>query len=45
MRKSFKEDYFTYLGRTASPSEVSYWVSQFDQGETNEDIVSGFVGS
>jgi hypothetical protein len=40
-----EQDYFTYLGRSAGPTEVNYWVAQFEEGATNEDIVSGFVGS
>jgi hypothetical protein len=40
-----QQDYQKYLHRTASPSEVAYWVNTFTQGFTNEDIVTGFVSS
>ena len=35
-----------YLGRSAADSEVEYWVDQFvHHGQTNEDLVSGFVSA
>jgi hypothetical protein len=38
--------YQKYLGRTAGQSEIDYWVDQFvHHGKTNEDVVTGFVGS
>lgn len=40
-----QRDYFTYLGRSASQAEVDYWVARFEHGATNEEIISGFVGS
>ncbi len=40
-----QQDYLTFLHRTASPSEVAYWVNAFTQGLTNEDIITGFVSS
>jgi hypothetical protein len=39
-------DYQKYLGRSAGQSEIDYWVDQFaNHGKTNEDVVTGFVGS
>ncbi|MGH7192681.1 MAG: DUF4214 domain-containing protein, partial [Candidatus Saccharimonadales bacterium] len=38
-------DYFTYLGRTASSTDINYWVAQFDRGAHNEDVVAGFLAS
>ncbi|HVX09809.1 MAG TPA: DUF4214 domain-containing protein [Pirellulales bacterium] len=38
-------DYFTYLGRTASPSEIAYWVAQSQQGTTDEEIITAFISS
>ena len=38
-------DYQRYLLRSAGPTEVAFWVGQFGHGTTNEDIVTGFVGS
>jgi hypothetical protein len=39
-------DYLTYLNRSASSTEVAYWVDQFiNHGQTNEDLAAGFVGS
>jgi hypothetical protein len=40
-----QQDYLTFLHRTASQSEVAYWVNAFTQGLTNEDIITGFVSS
>lgn len=37
--------YQRYLGRTAGSSEIAYWVDQFENGVTNNQIVSGFLGS
>lgn len=34
-----------YLGRTASTQEASFWVSQLRNGETDEQVIAGFVGS
>ena len=33
------------LGRKAGQSEVAFWVGQYHQGKTNEDIVTGFLAS
>src|SRR5262249_8338695 len=39
-------NYLKYLGRNAGPTEIAYWVGQFsNHGKTNEDVVTGFVGS
>ncbi len=38
-------DYFIYLGRTASPAEINYWVGQLEHGALNEDVVAGFLAS
>lgn len=38
-------DYAHYLGRTAAQAEVAFWVNAFRHGTTNEDVVTGFVGS
>jgi streptogramin lyase len=39
-------DYQRYLGRAPSVDEVAYWVDQFvNHGQTNEDLIAGFVGS
>jgi hypothetical protein len=35
----------TFLGRSASAAEVNGWVSAFQHGASNEDVVAGFVGS
>ena len=40
-----RDDYETYLDRLPAPSEVNYWVSQFEQGVNNENVVAGFVAS
>ena len=38
-------DYVRYLGRQASTAEVQGWVSDFEHGNSNENVVAGFVGS
>jgi hypothetical protein len=38
-------DYQTYLGRQASGAEVNYWVTAFENGTTNEQVIAGFLGS
>jgi hypothetical protein len=38
-------DYQKYLGRSAGATEVNGWVTAFEQGETNEQIVAQFTGS
>ena len=38
-------DYQQYLGRSASATEVSYWVNVFLTGGSNEQIIAGFVAS
>jgi hypothetical protein len=40
-----RDDYFTYLGRTAAQSEIDNWVTDFRNGLTNESLVAGFIGS
>ena len=40
-----RDDYFRYLGRMASQSEVDGWVNAFTHGLTNEGLVAGFLGS
>ena len=38
-------DYTKYLGRSGSSTEIAYWVNLFLTGYTNEQVISGFVGS
>src|SRR5262249_37157584 len=39
-------DYQRYLNRTPSAAEVTGWVNAFENGgQTNEDVVAGFLGS
>jgi hypothetical protein len=38
-------DYQRYLGRTAAQSEIDGWVSDFEAGYSNENVIAGFVGS
>jgi hypothetical protein len=38
-------DYVRYLSRQASDAEVQGWVSDFEHGYSNENVVAGFVGS
>ena len=40
-----RDDYQTYLSRQPAPAEVNYWVSQFEQGVNNENVVAGFIAS
>ena len=40
-----KIDYEHFLRREPSSNELNYWAAQFGKGETNEDIVAGFIGS
>lgn len=41
-----RDDYMTYLGRSASDGEIDYWVDQFlHHGSRNEDVIAGFIGS
>jgi RHS repeat-associated protein len=44
-RQRVTDDYQRYLGRVPDQTGIDYWVSQFAHGTTNEDIISGFVGS
>jgi hypothetical protein len=37
--------YRTFLGRDPGPDEVNAWVTNFLNGETNQDVTAGFVGS
>jgi ELWxxDGT repeat protein len=39
------DDYFHYLGRAADLAGLNYWLQQFANGETNEDVVADFTGS
>jgi hypothetical protein len=39
------DDYFHYLGRSADPGGLAYWLQQFAAGATNEDVIAGFTGS
>ncbi|HEV3004845.1 MAG TPA: TIGR03118 family protein [Pirellulales bacterium] len=38
-------DYETFLGRTPSPTEETGWLSGFQSGMTNEEVIAGFTGS
>ena len=38
-------NYDSFLDRTPSQSEVTYWVNRFVQGSTNEDLLAAFVGN
>jgi hypothetical protein len=39
-------DYQRYLGRSPDAAGLNYWVDEFvNHGQTNEDLVAGFVGS
>jgi hypothetical protein len=38
-------DYEHYLGRAADPDGLAYWLQQFANGQTNEDVIAGFTGS
>lgn len=39
-------DYQKYLGRQADPGGLAYWLDQFvNHGQTNEDVITGFVAS
>jgi hypothetical protein len=38
-------DYQTYLGRSATTTEVQYWVNFFENGGSNEQVVAGFISS
>jgi hypothetical protein len=40
-----QKDYGTFLGRSAAPAEVNFWVNSFVQGAANENVVAGFVGA
>jgi hypothetical protein len=41
-----QSDYDTFLHRPVSPAEIQSWVSFFMNGDgTNEDVISGFLGS
>jgi hypothetical protein len=37
--------YQRYLGRGASAPEIAFWVNLLKAGSTDEDIVTGFIGS
>jgi hypothetical protein len=38
-------DYFHFLGRAADQAGLDFWVQQFKNGQTNEDLITGFVAS
>jgi hypothetical protein len=38
-------DYEHYLGRPADSAGLQYWLNQFADGATNEDVIAGFTGS
>ena len=38
-------DYQQFLGRAANSTEVSYWVSEFLSGASNEQVNAGFLSS
>ncbi|HEV3345333.1 MAG TPA: DUF4214 domain-containing protein, partial [Pirellulales bacterium] len=38
-------DYEHYLGRAADPGGLQYWLNQFADGASNEDVIAGFTGS
>jgi hypothetical protein len=38
-------DYEHYLGRAADAGGLEYWLNQFADGQTNEDLIGGFTGS
>jgi hypothetical protein len=40
-----QDDYFKFLGRSASDSEVAAFVNAFEHGASNELLIAGFVGS
>ncbi len=40
-----QQTYQRYLGRKAGAKEVAFWVGQYHDGKTNEDIVTGFLAS
>jgi hypothetical protein len=39
------DDYFHYLGRAADADGLAFWLGQFGDGKTNEDVIAGFTGS
>jgi hypothetical protein len=40
-----QQTYERYLGRAADPAGLAYWLSRYQDGAVNEDIVTGFIGS
>jgi uncharacterized protein (TIGR03118 family) len=38
-------DYLQFLDRLPSPTEVDAWLNEFEQGVTNEDVITGFAAS
>ncbi len=40
-----QDDYFKFLGRAATPSEVAGLVNAFTHGATNEQLITGFIAS
>jgi hypothetical protein len=40
-----QDDYFQFLGRAATPSEVDGLVNSFEHGATNEVLITGFIAS
>lgn len=37
------QTYERYLGRPADSGGLAYWLSQYQQGAINEDIVAAFI--
>ncbi len=37
--------YHRFLGRAASPTEIAFWVSAFQQGNSAEQVMAGLIGS
>lgn len=40
-----QQTYRRYLGRDADAGGLAYWLTQYQKGAVNEDIVTGFIGS
>lgn len=40
-----QQTYQRYLGRAADPFGLAYWLTRYQFGATDEDIVTGFIGS
>jgi len=44
-KQRISDDYFHYLGRGPDQQGIDYWVSQFADGVTNENLITDFVAS